>query len=231
MEEDGRVQESLRTTETAADSTEATLPPIDIILASASPRRKKLLEDAGVSFTVRASDVDETLEPDLSAQPEEAAKKLAEKKAGAIVQEVLADEAYSGLAMVIGADTMVVLDNAIFGKPNNVSEATGMLRKLSGKTHEVITAVSVWCVMAPDAADVSLGFRTFAEKSLVTFKTLTDERIAEYLAVGESFDKAGAYAIQGKGAALVERVEGDLDTVVGLPVGVLLENFPELREC
>lgn len=218
-------------TESMPEEPSAGPMPFSIILASGSPRRKQLLEDAGVSFAVRVSEVDETLDPDLAAQPEEAAKKLAEKKAGAVVQEVLADTSYTGLALVIGADTMVVLDNVIFGKPNNISEATGMLRKLSGKTHEVMTAVSVWCVMAPEADNVSLGFRTFAEKSSVTFKELTDEQIAEYLAVGESFDKAGAYAIQGEGGNLVERVEGDFDTVVGLPVAVLLENFPELLRC
>lgn len=229
------MKESVRpedeTTESMPEEPSAGPMPFSIILASGSPRRKQLLEDAGVSFAVRVSEVDETLDPDLAAQPEEAAKKLAEKKAGAVVQEVLADTSYTGLALVIGADTMVVLDNVIFGKPNNISEATGMLRKLSGKTHEVMTAVSVWCVMAPEADNVSLGFRTFAEKSSVTFKELTDEQIAEYLAVGESFDKAGAYAIQGEGGNLVERVEGDFDTVVGLPVAVLLENFPELLRC
>lgn len=200
---------------------------IDIILASASPRRKELLEKAGVKFQVHTCDVDETLDADTLAQPEEAAKKLAEKKAGAVVQEILAQN-YVGTAVVIGADTMVVWGSEIFGKPRNISDATGMLRKLSGDKHEVITAVSVWMVAAPEPEKISLGFRTFAESSQVTFNDLSDEDIAEYLRCGESFDKAGAYAAQGKGAALIKEIQGDRDTVIGLPVKKLLEEFPDL---
>ncbi len=201
---------------------------IDIVLASASPRRKQLLEDAGVCFRIFTVDTDETIEEDIYAQPHEAAKKLAERKAGAVVQEVLATE-HEGSTVVIGADTMVVLGNAIFGKPRSVSEATGTLRKLSGKTHEVITAVSVWMVTSTDDGNVSLGFRTFVDSSFVTFKSLTDETISTYLRCGESFDKAGAYGIQGEGAALIERIEGDIDTVIGLPVTRLLREFPDLK--
>lgn len=200
---------------------------IDIVLASASPRRKELLEKAGVVFQVHVSEVDETLDADTLAQPEEAAKKLAEKKAGAVVQDILAQN-YIGTAVVIGADTMVVLDNEIFGKPKNISDATGMLRKLSGTTHEVITAVSVWMIMVAEEEKVSLGFRTFAETSKVVFKELSDREIADYLRCGESFDKAGAYAAQGEGVRLIKRIEGDIDTVIGLPVKKLLEEFPDL---
>ena len=120
------------------------------------------------------------------------------------------------MLIVIGADTMVVLDGKIFGKPRSASDGKHMLRQLSGRTHEVITAVSVWMVAAPNAEDVSLGFRTFADKSYVTFRDLTDEEITEYLRKGESFDKAGAYAIQGEGAALVDHYDGSLDTIIGL---------------
>ncbi len=201
---------------------------IDVILASASPRRKELLEKAGVKFSVRVSDVDETLEPDLLAQPSEGAKKLAERKAGAVVQEILASD-YRGAAAVIGADTMVVLDGEIFGKPRSLSNGTHMLRRLSGRTHEVVTAVSLWMIMAPEPEKVSLGFRTFCDTSRVTFKTLTDEEIADYLKKGESFDKAGAYAAQGEGAKLIENIDGYLSTVIGLPVQRLLEEFPVLR--
>ena len=177
---------------------------------STSPRRKQLLEDAGVRFVVHASDVDETLEPDLLADPPEACKKLAERKAGAVVQEVLAED-YTGMAAVIGADTMVVCEGEIFGKPVSLSDAKRMLRCLSGRTHEVLTAVSVWMV----------------DRSAVTFRELTDEEIVDYLRKGESFDKAGAYAVQGAGADLVARVDGAMDTVIGLPVGRLLEEFPD----
>ena len=202
-------------------------PVPDIILASGSPRRKQLLEDAGVAFSVRVSEVDETLEPDLLADPPEAAKKLAERKAGAVVQEVLSVN-YLGMAAVLGADTMVVLDGEIFGKPVSLSDAKRMLRRLSGRTHEVITAVSLGMVAAPAIEDISVGFRTFVDRSAVTFRCLTDEEIADYLRKGESFDKAGAYAVQGEGASLVERVDGSLDSVIGLPVGRLLDEFPDL---
>lgn len=201
----------------------------EVILASNSPRRRELLDAAGVTFTVRTpvTPVDESLEPDLAANPEEAAKKLAERKAGAVIQEVLSEN-YTGMLIVIGADTMVVLDGKIFGKPRSASDGKHMLRQLSGRTHEVITAVSVWMVAAPNAEDVSLGFRTFADISRVTFRDLTDEEITEYLRKGESFDKAGAYAIQGEGAALVDHYDGSLDTIIGLPTTRLIKEFPDL---
>lgn len=201
----------------------------EVILASNSPRRRELLDAAGVTFTVRTpvTPVDESLEPDLAANPEEAAKKLAERKAGAVIQEVLSEN-YTGMLIVIGADTMVVLDGKIFGKPRSASDGKHMLRQLSGRTHEVITAVSVWMVAAPNAEDVSLGFRTFADISRVTFRDLTDEEITEYLRKGESFDKAGAYAIQGEGAALVDHYDGSLDTIIGLPAERLIKEFPDL---
>lgn len=201
----------------------------EVILASNSPRRRELLDAAGVKFAVRTpvTPVDESLEPDLAANPEEAAKKLAERKAGAVIQEVLSEN-YTGMLIVIGADTMVVLDGKIFGKPRSASDGKHMLRQLSGRTHEVITAVSVWMIAAPAAEDISLGFRTFADTSRVTFRDLTDEEIADYLARGESFDKAGAYAIQGEGAKLVDHYDGSLDTIIGLPAERLIKEFPDL---
>lgn len=206
-----------------------TASSLDIILASGSPRRRALLEDAGVKFTVRVSEVDESLDADTLADPSEAAKKLAERKAGAVVQEVLAED-YRGTAVIVGADTMVVLDREIFGKPRSLSDAKHMLRQLSGRTHEVLTAVSVWLVSAPEPEKISLGFRTFVDAAQVTFRSLDDDEIAEYLKKGESFDKAGAYAVQGAGADLVSSVEGDMNTVIGLPVKRLLEEFPDLRD-
>ena len=215
--------------EEEAEAEAATAPTFEVILASSSPRRRELLDAAGVKFTVRTpvTPVDESLEPDLAANPEEAAKKLAERKAGAVIQEVLAEN-YTGMLIVIGADTMVGLDGKIFGKPRSASDGKHMLRQLSGRTHEVITAVSVWMVAAPNAEDVSLGFRTFADISHVTFRDLTDEEITDYLRKGESFDKAGAYAIQGEGAALVDHYDGALDTIIGLPATRLIKEFPDL---
>lgn len=225
MENEQNTNEAAAPSAQAADGQEQ--PAIDLILASGSPRRKQLLEDAGVAFAVRVSDVDEALDADLLADPPEAAKKLAERKAGAVVQEVLSED-YLGVAAVLGADTMVVLDGEIFGKPASLSDAKRMLRRLSGRTHEVLTAVSVWMVAAPEPEKISLGFRTFVDRSAVTFHELTDEQIADYLRKGESFDKAGAYAVQGAGADLVARVDGALDTVIGLPVTRLLKEFPDL---
>lgn len=209
--------------------------PINVILASKSPRRKQLLEEAGVHFTVftGSTEVDETLDPDLLADPEEAVKKLAERKAGAVVQEVLAQNPV-GLGIVIGADTMVVLDGEMLGKPYSADHAREMLRKLSGRTHQVITGVSVWMMLLNETEEnggdgnVSIGFRTFTETSEVTFKELSDEDINAYVATGETIDKAGAYGIQGKGAALVDHYEGDYNNIVGLPVDKLIENFPDL---
>lgn len=205
------------------------LPPFEVILASASPRRRELLEGVGVKFVVRTpvTPVDETLEPDQLKDPTEACKKLAERKAGAVVQEVLAEN-YTGMLIVLGADTMVVKDGKIFGKPRSLSDGKHMLRQLSGCTHEVVTAVSMWLIAAPEVEKISLGFRTFADTSYVTFRDLSDEEIADYLRKGESFDKAGAYAIQGEGAALVDHYEGALDTIIGLPAERLARELAEL---
>lgn len=209
--------------------------PVNVILASKSPRRKQLLEDAGVKFTVftGSSEVDESLEPDLRAQPAEAVKKLAERKAGAVVQEILASNPV-GLGIVIGADTTVVLDGEMFGKPYSADHAREMLGRLSGRTHEVITGVSVWMILLNETEEnggdgkVSLAFRSFTESSFVAFKELSKEDINAYVATGETIDKAGAYGIQGKGGNLVEKYEGDFNNIVGLPVDTLLKNFPDI---
>ena len=205
---------------------------IDIVLASGSPRRKELLEREGVEFTVRVSEVDESLEPDLLRQPEEAAKKLAERKARAVLEEML-NEAYAGTAMVVGADTMVVADGVIYGKPEDEADARRILGELSGRAHQVITGVSVWLAGAPaNEEDISIAFRSFAETSHVVFKELDDELIERYIATGEPMDKAGAYGAQGKGGEmLVERVAGDFDNVVGLPVKRLIAEFQEFFEA
>ena len=205
-----------------------TPPPLKVILASKSPRRRDLLKEAGIKFTVRTpiEPVDETLDADDLMMPVEAVKKLAERKAGALIQELIAENP-QGLFMVLGADTMVVKGGDIFGKPRNLDDAKRMLGVLSGVSHDVITAVSVW-MLAADGENVSLAYRTFADKSVVTFKELTEEGIIDYLRKGESFDKAGAYAIQGEGRALVESYDGSLDTIVGFPVKRLIQEFPDI---
>ena len=227
MENERNTQTNGATDESQSPSS-ATPPTFRVVLASGSPRRKQLLADAGVRFTVHAADVDETLEPDLLADPPEACKKLAERKAGAVVQEILADPDFAGMLIVLGADTMVVHQGEIFGKPRNLSDAKRMLRALSGDTHQVVTAVSVWMIATSSEGKVSLGFRTFADIAQVTFHELADDQITDYLRQGESFDKAGAYAAQGEGAKLIERIDGDRDTVIGLPVARLLREFPDL---
>ena len=198
----------------------------DVVLASASPRRRQLLEEAGVSFTVRVADVDESLDPDDWAQPSEAVKKLAQRKAHAVVEEML-NEGYVGMLAVLGSDTMVALDDQVFGKPADRAQAESMLRTLSGRTHQVHTGVSIWLVSAPapEDGDVSLGFRTFVDTSNVTFKSLDDVELEAYLDSDEPYDKAGAYAVQGAAGMFVSQVEGSLDTVIGLPVERLLREY------
>ena len=201
---------------------------IQVILASKSPRRRELLKSAGVEFSVLTANVNEALSEEEKQNPRAAAANLADRKAGAVTQVVLG-ESPQGVYVVIGADTMVVLDNIIFGKPRNLDDGKRMLRALSGQTHRVITGVSVWMINALDPEEVAVGHKVFADESLVTFKELTDEEIADYLRKGESFDKAGAYAAQGEGAKLIQNIEGALDNVIGLPVEHLLEMFPQLR--
>ena len=200
---------------------------IDIVLASASPRRRQLLEDAGLKFRVHAVDADETLDDSLVEQPLEAVKKLAERKARAAVEELVDDE-YDGTMVVIGSDTMVVLRGEIFGKPVDAADAERMLRALSGCGHDVNTAVSVWVVHAPKGQDVGLFYRTFVDTTYVYFKDLTEEQIATYIASGDPFDKAGSYGIQSGAGAFVDHIEGALDTVIGFPVERLRQEFPDI---
>ena len=200
---------------------------IDIVLASASPRRRQLLEDAGLKFRVHAVDADETLDDSLVEQPLEAVKKLAERKARAAVEELVDDE-YDGTMVVIGSDTMVVLRGEIFGKPVDAADAERMLRALSGCGHDVNTAVSDWVVHAPKGQDVGLFYRTFVDTTYVYFKDLTEEQIATYIASGDPFDKAGSYGIQSGAGAFVDHIEGALDTVIGFPVERLRQEFPDI---
>ena len=200
---------------------------LNIILASASPRRRTLLAQAGVRFTVHAANVDESLTPELLSSPEQAVSTLADRKAGSVTQELLTANT-PGMHVIIGADTIVVLDGKLFGKPASRSDAKHMLRALSGRTHQVMTGVAVYMINAINPECVNVGRKVFVDTSDVTFRELTDVDIEAYLDKGESFDKAGAYAVQGEGAALVERVDGAMDTVIGLPVGRLLDEFPDL---
>lgn len=211
-------------------ASEAPKSHLSIILASASPRRKQLLEREGVAARVLVSQVDESLTDDLRANPSEAVKVLAQRKAGVVAQEVL-EQNFVGRVAIIGADTMVAQGGELFGKPKDHKQAVSMLRRLAGTTHEVLTGVSVWYIDAPEPQRVSMGYRSFVDSAKVTFYPLSDQAILEYLSKGESFDKAGAYAAQGHGRFLIERIEGDEDSVIGLPVKRLFEEFPDLKPC
>jgi septum formation protein len=162
----------------------------------------------------------------LLADPVEAVKRLAERKARAAVEQLITAD-YDGTLVVVGSDTMVVFRGEIFGKPTDQADAKRMLQALSGHGHDVHTAVSVWVVHAPAGQDVSLFFRTFVDTTYVYFKQLTDKQIADYIASGDPFDKAGSYGIQSGAAPFIDHIEGNLDTVIGLPVIRLKQEFPD----
>jgi septum formation protein len=184
-----------------------------LILASTSPRRAEILHDAGFSFTVVASAVDETPIPGES--PSELVQRLANAKA-----ELAAARAV-GPAIVLAADTVVTLEGRIFGKPRSTDDARHMLENLSGRTHVVVTGVSL--IRLPDAER-----RTFVESTLIHFAQLADEEITRYLATEEPHDKAGAYAIQGRAGRYIPRIEGDYFNVVGLPLAHVTQALAEL---
>ena len=177
-----------------------------LILASASERRAEILRDAGFSFVVLSSAVDET--PYENESPHDLVERLASAKA-----ELAAARAI-GPAIVIAADTVISLDGHILTKPRSSDDARHMLEKLSGRTHSVATGVAL--IRLPDSER-----RTFVESTLVHFSALSAEQITRYLATGEPHDKAGAYAIQGYAGRFIPRIEGCYFNVVGLPLSRL----------
>jgi septum formation protein len=178
-----------------------------LILASNSPRRRYLLEQAGLEFSVIPSSINE--DSVALSSPDAYTRKLAECK----VRDI--SDKYPD-SWVIGADTIVLIDNIILGKPRSRDEARRMLKSLSGKTHRVITGYCVCC-------KTKNRFFLDTIKTDVLFKDLTDEEIEWYIDTGEPFDKAGAYAIQGLGTLLVKRINGSYTNVVGLPVCEVVE--------
>ncbi|KAA2286271.1 Maf family protein [Arenimonas fontis] len=172
-------------------------------LASQSPRRRELLAQLGLDFGLLDVDVPERRAPGES--PADYVSRVAREKAGAGLLRVMANPG----AVVLGADTEVVLDDRVFGKPADAADAAGMLRALSGRRHEVIS--TVWLVSAGRELHAS-------NRTLVTVERLSDAQIAAYVASGECFGKAGAYAIQGRFAAHVPRLEGSHSGVMGLPL-------------
>jgi septum formation protein len=180
-----------------------------LILASASPRRSELLAQTGFAFSVRPARIPE--EPRANEDPIAYVTRLAREKAEAVFREISSEKS-APPQVVLGADTTVTLDNHILGKPADTADAVRMLRLLSGRTHLVMTGVAV---VTPRGAEVA------AEVTAVRFLTLCDREIDEYIATGEPMDKAGAYAIQGRAARWIPRVEGCYFNVVGLPLALV----------
>lgn len=181
----------------------------EIILASASPRRRELLKNMGLEFAVMVSEADEE-SVDASVPPEIYVQELALLKAAAVAKTIIKNKD----AIVISADTIVVNDGKILGKPQDNDDAQMMLQSLSGKAHKVYTG---FCVMRlSDAFTVCKNVCTE-----VVFKSLSTEKINKYIETGEPKDKAGSYGIQGLGAMLIEKIDGDYFNVVGLPVSEL----------
>ncbi|MBA3644615.1 MAG: septum formation inhibitor Maf [Gemmatimonadaceae bacterium] len=179
-----------------------------VVLASSSPRRRDLLDLIGIKHDVRPADIDESMRAGERAS--DYAERLAREKA-----EAIGDDSSD---IVIGADTVVVIDGRVLGKPVNEQQASAMLESLGGRTHTVVTAIAI-------VADgrTSSG----VEQVTVTFRALTADEISSYVATGEPMDKAGAYGIQGFGATLVERIEGDYFAVMGLPLVRLVRLLAE----
>jgi len=188
-----------------------------LVLASASPRRQALLRNAGISFVVQPADVDET--PLAGESPRDCAERLAREKALAVWRLRPQD-------LVLGADTIVVVEDTILGKPVDADDAGRMLRMLSGRVHRVITGVCLVKAVAGQAPLVSEA-KTSSETTLVTMSDISDDEIRDYVATGEPMDKAGAYAIQGMASRWIPRIEGDYSNVVGLPVALV---YRMLRE-
>lgn len=184
-----------------------------IILASASPRRKELMELLPVPFEIFVLPIEEVIIKQLS--PSENVMQLASQKAAAVA--ACRKDCY-----VIGCDTIVVVDGEILGKPKNVQDATNMLKRLSGREHMVYTGV---CIQNDSTKEKN----QFYEATTVCMKPLTEEEIAYYIKTGEPMDKAGAYGIQGKGAIFIQKIIGDYYTVMGLPLNRLYEGLKQMQ--
>lgn len=183
-----------------------------LLLASASPSREMLLERAGLAFKVLVSGVDETVPNDFT--PAQTVECLAQRKGEAVF-------ALRPDCAVIAADSVVVIDNMILGKPKDDDDAKATLRRLSGRTHEIYTGV---CLLADEKREV------FHNVTQVQFYPLSDEEIAEYVAMGESRGRAGSYGIEGLGVTLVQSIVGDYSNIVGLPVAETLRRLKAMLQ-
>jgi septum formation protein len=190
-----------------------------LVLASASPRRQELLRNVGISFVVQVADVDETPLPGEGAR--DCAERLAREKALKVWRARPQD-------VVLGADTVVVVDGTILGKPADGDDAARMLRMLSGREHRVITGVClVRAVVSGQGSSSKVKapareeLKNASETTVVTMSEISEREIRDYVATGEPMDKAGAYAIQGIASRWIPRIEGDYGNVVGLPVALV----------
>ncbi len=191
------------------------------VLASASPRRQELLRNAGISFVVQAADIDET---------PRTGKRRASMRSAWRGRRRWRFAKLRPQDVVLGADTIVVVDDAILGKPADDADAIRMLRLLSGRVHRVITAVCVVGAVSSGQLAVASEEQIASETTLVTMNELSDEEIREYVATGEPMDKAGAYAIQGMASRWIPRIEGDYSNVVGLPVALVYAMLRERKQ-
>ena len=185
-----------------------------IILASGSPRRKEILEQVGIEFSVITSNDEEVIQ---KSSPEEIVEELATRKACSVASDM--EEG----TIVIGADTMVAIDGQVMGKPKDEGNAKDMIRKLQGKKHQVYTGV---CAVVKEAGKEDRLIH-FVEATHVWVHSMTEAQIDAYVATGEPLDKAGAYGIQGKFAVYIEKIEGDYLNIVGFPVSKLYERLLE----
>jgi septum formation protein len=187
--------------------------PTALVLASGSPQRRAILERLGVAFTVRATDV-----PELSeGEPEEVARENALRKARAALRSGEAEA-------VLGCDTIVVLDGAIYGKPPDEPAARATLTALGGRTHEVISGIAL--LLADGRSEVAE--RMAVARTRVTFRPIDEELLDWYVGTEEWRGRSGGYAIQGAGEKLAQKIDGEVENVVGLPVAALLDVYPEL---
>lgn len=195
---------------------------LKVVLASSSPRRIELLTNLGFVFDIIPSDVDETVEPGKTAAG--TVIQLAKLKADTVYERVTQNDDWKAgdencRLLVIGADTTVVLDNKLIGKPEDVEDAHSMLRELSGRCHDVFTGVVI--LYKDSSSKTPIEISSF-EMSHVFFRNLTEEEIIAYVKTGEPMDKAGSYALQGIGSAFVQAIEGCFTNVIGLPVPLVV---------
>lgn len=195
----------------------------NIVLASASPRRRELLSLTGIKFQVLPGNIEEKAS---SSRPSQMVRELSSQKALAVFESFSEEEKEKSL--VIGADTLVAIDGRVLGKPEDEQMAEEMLMLLQGNIHQVYTGVTLIFRAVDENGKAVRRIRTFAEKTSVTMYPVSRREIRDYIATGEPMDKAGAYGIQGKCAAWIRKISGDYSNVVGLPVGRLWQELKKI---